>query len=71
MKTSSIALRVADFLMQYPPFQFMTEDELLKLVDSGRVKFHESEEHIFQEGEPRGPHFYVVQQGTVHIFKNT
>ncbi|WOO42160.1 DUF294 nucleotidyltransferase-like domain-containing protein [Rubellicoccus peritrichatus] len=69
MKTSSISLRVADFLKGYPPFNFMEEEDLLRLAGSGRVKFHESEEIVFEEGLERESWFYVIQKGTVNLFK--
>ncbi len=68
MKTSSISLRVADFLKSYPPFSYISYEDLVKLSGSGRVKFHEEGEHVFDMGEPRGRHFYVIQQGTVNIY---
>ena len=71
MKTSSIALRVADFLKGYPPFEYMQAGDVLHLAMLGRVKFHEEGEYIFKEGDPRGPWLYVIQQGTVRIVHNT
>jgi CBS domain-containing protein len=71
MKTSSIALRVADFLKGYPPFEYMESTDVLKLAALGRVKFHEEGEYIFREGDARGPWLYVVQQGTVRIVHQT
>ncbi|MEM9227532.1 MAG: cyclic nucleotide-binding domain-containing protein, partial [Verrucomicrobiota bacterium] len=67
MKTSSISLRVADFLKDYPPFSYLPQEDLQELAGTGRVKFHEQGEHIFDEGEPRGRYFFVVQQGTVNL----
>lgn len=67
MKTSSISLRVADFLKSYPPFNFIDEENLIRLAGSGKVKFHEGGEIIFQEGKKRDPHFYVIQKGTVNL----
>lgn len=71
MKTSSISLRVADFLKSYPPFNFIKEEELLRLAGTGRVKFHEDGELIYEQGEKRSSYFYVIQQGTVNIYRNT
>jgi len=70
MKTSSISQRVADFLQNYPPFEFMPEVDRLALAETGRVHFHEADETVFSAGEDRVPRFYVVQQGTVKLFKN-
>lgn len=69
MKTSIISQRVADFLKSYPPFEFMDESDLLALAMNGRVHFHESDEIIFSAGDDRTDRFYVVQQGTVKLFK--
>ena len=67
MKTSSINYRVADFLRQHPPFQFVEEERLLQLAENGRVKFHQSDEEIFQKGSTRRPFVYVIQQGSVEL----
>lgn len=69
MKTSSISLRVADFLKQNPPFDLLEPEQLLLLAGSGRVKFHEGDETVFQTGEPRSAYFYVIQQGTVNLYR--
>jgi len=71
MKTSSIALRVADFLKEHPPFEYMEPADVQRLASLGRVKFHEEGEYIFRQGEPRGPWLYVIQQGTVRVVQNT
>ncbi|WP_221032656.1 DUF294 nucleotidyltransferase-like domain-containing protein [Actomonas aquatica] len=68
MKTSSISLRVADFLQKYPPFQYLSQAELLRLAQGGRVKFHEADEIIFSAGEERGRYVRVIQRGTVNLY---
>ena len=67
MKTASIAYRVADFLRRYPPFQYLTDSELLELVSGGRVIFHEDRELIFEQGRKRSRYVYVIQQGAVRL----
>ena len=69
VKTSSISLRVADFLKQHPPFEYLTQEERLRLANHGRVKFHESGEEIFTEGTPRGRFVWVIQRGTLNIYR--
>jgi len=69
MKTSTIAVRVADFLKQHAPFDKMDTEDLLTVAASGRVKFHEAGELIFEEGTMRDPYLFVIQQGTVRRFK--
>jgi CBS domain-containing protein len=69
MRTSSIGHRVADFLRRHPPFQYMSESELLDLVQDGRVQFHEHDEIVFQQGQPRKRFVYVIQQGVVRLIQ--
>jgi CBS domain-containing protein len=68
MQTAAIPYRVADFLKQHPPFQFMDELELVALAARGRVKFHESDEYICWQGAPHTPFVYVIQQGSVLLW---
>ncbi len=68
MQTAAIAYRVADFLKQQPPFQFMEESDLVALAARGRVKFHESDEYICWQSSPYTPFLYVIQQGTVALW---
>ena len=67
MRTSAIAYRVADFLAKRPPFQFFDAATVLEIARSGRVKFHESDEYVFQQGAPRYSHIFVIQQGRVEL----
>lgn len=71
MKAATIAIRIADFLKDYPPFKFLQKDDLIELAAGGRVKFHEAEEIIFTQGHPRNQFIHVVQQGRVKILEPT
>ena len=71
MQTSAIGYRVADFLSQYPPFQYMDESDLLELAARGRVKFHEIDEYLLWQGASHGPNILVIQRGTVSLWEGT
>ncbi|MCC5834602.1 MAG: cyclic nucleotide-binding domain-containing protein [Opitutales bacterium] len=71
MKAETIAIRIADFLKDYPPFKFLQKDDLVDLASGGRVKFHEADEIIFSQGHPRNQFIHVVQQGRVKILEST
>ncbi len=71
MKTSSISLRVADFLKRYPPFEYLSESELLDLAHGGRVKFHEADEILFETGQVRGRFVWIIQRGMVNLYRPT
>lgn len=70
MNTSVIRYRVADFLKRFAPFDSVPESGLLELAARGRVKFHESEEQIHRQGQPKAPFIWVIQQGRVEIFRD-
>jgi CBS domain-containing protein len=71
VKTATIAYRVVDFLRRWPPFQYMSDPELLELAGGGRVLFHENDEIVFEQGRQRRPYVYVIQQGTVRLVEET
>ena len=63
MQTAVISYRVADFLKEHPPFQYMEEADLVALAARGRVKFHESDEYIIWQGAAHGANIFVIQPG--------
>ena len=71
MKTSVIPYRVADFLRRHAPFDAISEQDLLQLAGSGRVKFHQSREYLFRQGDPKGQLVWVIQQGRVEAIEQS
>ncbi len=71
MKTSVIPYRVADFLRRHAPFDGISEQDLLELAGSGRVKFHQSHEYLFRQGDPKGQQVWVIQQGRVEAMEQS
>jgi CBS domain-containing protein len=71
MQTFVIRHRVADFLKRYPPFDSLSESDLLDLAGNARVKFHESDEFIFRQGDETVQTIWVIQQGRVELFEGT
>lgn len=71
MKTSVIRQRVADFLQQHAPFDLLSQEDLLDLAGSGKVKFHESEEYVFRQGEAKGQFVWTIQQGRVELLEES
>jgi len=67
MNTSVIRYRVADILRRYAPFDSLEEADLLDLSGSGRVKFHESDEYVYQQGQPTAKLVWIIQQGRVDL----
>lgn len=71
MRSAGIRYRVADFLHRHPPFDVMSEQDLLTLASTGRVRFYESDETVCRSGAGRTPYIYVVQQGALRQFTET
>jgi CBS domain-containing protein len=71
VETAGISYRVADFLKDHPPFNAVSDADLLALTAHGRVRFHEPNEFILWKGEPHRPFILVVQQGTVSLWEET
>lgn len=71
MKTFVIRQRVADFLKQHTPFDALAQEDLLQLAGSGKVKFHESDEYVFRQGDPKQQFVWVIQQGRVELLEES
>lgn len=71
MQTFVIRHRVADFLKRYPPFDSLSESDLLDLAANARVNFHESDEFIFRQGDHAVQTIWVIQQGRVELLEQT
>ncbi len=71
MNTSVIRYRVADFLKSHAPFDALPEQHLIELAGQGRVKFHESDEYIFRQGQAKTPWVWIIQQGRVELVDET
>lgn len=71
MKGSSISVRIADFLKDYPPFQFLDVESLRQLAGKSKVKFHEDGEIVFSQGQPRDQWIYVIQRGSIRVIEET
>jgi len=67
MKTSAILIRVADFLKRYPPFIWLDETSILEIASSGRVRYHEAGETLYEAGDLRDGKFWVIHKGAVRL----
>lgn len=67
MSSESLKKRITDFIIKYPPFSFISEEDLLKISATCKVKIYNPKEYIFREGENPPNQFYVINQGSVHL----
>jgi len=67
MVSQSLKQRIADFLIKYPPYSFISEQELLKLASLSKIRVLNAKEFVFRERENPPDEFYVINQGSVHL----
>jgi len=67
MVSESLKQRITDFLIKYPPFSYISEEDLLKLSSLCKIKVLNAKEFIFREGDNPPNEFYVINQGSVHL----
>jgi len=64
---NSIAQRIADFLKDYPPFDSLSPEECYTLACEVEVVYLAKTKVLFNQGDTAHEHFYVVNQGIVHL----
>lgn len=68
---NSIAERVSDFLKQFPPFNLLDSESLLKIATQVDIIYLEKGETLFNKGDGFRNHFYVVRNGAVNLYHIT
>lgn len=66
---NTIAVRIADVLKSYPPFQLLSSAELDRISQEITVQYNIKGELLFNEGDPCLNYFFFLQQGAVEIFQ--
>lgn len=68
MNTSNILQhRIQDFLIEYPPFSMMNEEEISEIMSRIKVKYVDKGDILFRQGEDAGAFFYIVKKGAVKL----
>ncbi|GAA6764836.1 hypothetical protein AAFH68_07690 [Flavobacterium sp. CGRL1] len=68
---NTISQRVADFLKNYPPFNFLHPMDLEKLSEQISIVYKDKDAVIFAENDKTHDSFYVVHKGAVALKKST
>ena len=66
---NTIAERIYDFLKNYPPFSFLTSEELYLICQNVKVIYLENGNYVFSQEEQVHDDFYVVKDGAVGVFR--
>lgn len=64
----AIALRIANFLKEFPPFNNLSDENLLEIAYAIRVIRIEKNKALFRIDEPLHDSFYVVASGVISLF---
>ena len=62
---NTIAERIYDFLKDFPPFQFLSKEELSRISENIQVQYLEKDSYVFRQNDPVLPDFFVVKDGAV------
>ncbi|UGU14979.1 DUF294 nucleotidyltransferase-like domain-containing protein [Sinomicrobium kalidii] len=66
---NTIALRIADFLKNHPPFDVLSKEQLLEVSSHVQVLYFEKNKIIFDDNDEGHNQFYVVHKGAVALQK--
>jgi CBS domain-containing protein len=62
--------RIYDFLKEFPPFNFLSKDEILHIASQSTVKYLQKEDTLFSIGDMPPSRFYIVKEGAIHLFQS-
>ncbi|WP_395062802.1 DUF294 nucleotidyltransferase-like domain-containing protein [Flavobacterium sp.] len=65
--SNAISQRVADFLKEYEPFNYLPYEDLIKIANTIRVINLEKHKSLFQINDVLHDCFYVVASGVIHL----
>ncbi len=65
-----ISLRVADFLKNYPPFNFIQKNRLQEISQQVKVLYFEKGDEIFKQDKKTQDIFYIVKDGAIGLYRN-
>lgn len=65
--SNTITQRIADFLKEHAPFNYLSYEDLVKIASSIRVLNLEKHKTLFQINDSLHDSFYVVVSGIIHL----
>jgi len=66
---NTIPRRIYDFLKEFPPFNLLGRELLMRISGRVLVQYRQPDESIFRQGGPPGKHIYIVREGAVHLLR--
>jgi CBS domain-containing protein len=65
--SNAISQRIVDFLKEYEPFNYLSNEDLIKITNTIRVINLEKHKSLFQINDKLHDCFYVVATGVIHL----
>lgn len=66
---NTIPRRIYDFLKEFPPFNMLSPELLMRVSERILVQYRQPGEDIFRQGGPPGAYIYMVREGAVHLLR--
>uniref|UniRef100_UPI004049CD13 DUF294 nucleotidyltransferase-like domain-containing protein n=1 Tax=Flavobacterium sp. TaxID=239 RepID=UPI004049CD13 len=67
MSHTSLAVRLADFLKNYPPFEFIPTEKLQIIAHHAKVVYLKKNQTLFKLNDSLHPYFYIIKEGAVGL----
>lgn len=68
MSSSSLIGRVADFLVQHPPYSFLGQEVVFELASQVQIRFYERGAVIFEVDDSPGEALFLLHKGEIELF---
>ncbi|MEM1322978.1 MAG: DUF294 nucleotidyltransferase-like domain-containing protein [Bacteroidota bacterium] len=66
---NTVAVRVYDFLKNYPPFSMVDKMRLLEVAGNIVIQYYEPQQILFEQGDTTHDYFYIVREGAVQLLR--
>ena len=66
---NTIAERIFDFLKNFPPFDVLEKEQLLKIASNVKVTYIEKDRFVFKQAEYPHENFYIVKDGAIGLYR--
>ena len=65
--SQSLANRTADFIHHYPPFTYLSYEEVVSLSAHVKVRYYAEGDFVFRAGDDGSQTFFLLQKGQVEV----
>ena len=65
--TNLIASKIAGFIVRFPPFDKLTNDDITKLSEAAEVLYFKKNQLVFKQTQKANPFIYFLKEGEVQL----